>query len=137
MADRTLTLLKGLVAALKADAGVSAITSRVFSQVPQRTSYPYVKIQLQAEDAGVKDLTRQDFRISVQSFAREDGTESAVEIAGNLQSAVFAALDRQEASVTMDSGELTYLQFEGGLDLFEEDDGKTYQSVLFFKAITE
>lgn len=129
--------MKGLIAALKADAGVSGITTRVFSQVPQKTSYPYVRIQLSSEDAGTKSSARQDFRVSVQSIARENGTKSAVELAGDLQAAVFAALDRQEASVTMDSGVLTYLQFDGGQDLFPEDDGKTYQSILFFKAITE
>lgn len=129
--------MKGLIAALKADAGVSAITTRVYSNVPQGAAFPYVKIQLAAEDAGLKDLARQDFRVSVQSFARENGTNSALELAGDLQAAIFASLDRQEGSVTMESGVLTYLQFDGGLDLFLEDDGKTQQSVIFFKAITE
>lgn len=137
MSDRTRPLLKGIIAALKADAGVSAITSRVYSQVPQRASFPYVKVRLSAEDAGTKTAARQEFRVSIQCFARENGTRSSVDVAAALQEACFAALDRQEASVSLDAGTLVMLQYNGSQDLFMENDAKTYQSVMFLKAITE
>lgn len=137
MSDRTVPLAKGLIAALKADAGVSAITDKIYTKVPQGADFPYVKLRFAAEDAGTKDAFRQEFRVSVQCFARENGTESAVEIAADLMAACITALDRQEASVTMTAGTLVMLQYDGGQDLFVENDGKTYQSIAFFKAETE
>jgi hypothetical protein len=132
MADTTAVILSAVVARLKA---VSAVTNlvdqRIYSRVPQKTAFPYIQVAITSEPFAANDFSDMAHTVRLQCFGR-DGT--VVETI-NVRSAVFDALDRQEANMTLSSGNLVLFQYSGVSAQFVEDDGKTTQAAIEFTAI--
>lgn len=132
MADTALPVVKAVIAALKAAAPVAAIVAqRVYSDVPQAATFPYVAVSVQSEPFAANDFSGQSHSLRVQSFSRKATIEEALTI----RAAVMAALDRQESALTLDTGTLVKCEYSGLSDAFIEDDGKTWQSVIEFEVV--
>lgn len=132
MSDSALPLIKGVVARLKAVSDVTDIVStRIYTRVPQKATYPYINIRINSEPFAAKDFSDMRHRVTVQAFSRKKTFVEALQV----RAAVQDALDRQEANVTVALHSLVLLQHDGTADVFLEDDGKTWQSVIEFDAV--
>lgn len=126
MADTALSVIKGVIAALKATGAVTAIVGqRIYTDVPQGATFPYLLVSVQSEPFAANDFSGQTHTVRLQSFSREAGAQQALAI----RKAALDALDRQEASITLDEGTLVKCEYSGLSDSFIEDDGKTWQAV--------
>lgn len=133
MADYAPQLIKAVVATLKADAGVvELVGTAVFTDVPQRQEFPYLRVSSTSEPFAANDFSGQQHTVRVQCFSRKAGIKECLLV----RAAVMAALDRQEGSILLDAGTLIKCEYTGVADAFIEDDGKTWQSVIEFDVIT-
>ena len=131
MADSGLVLIKGIVARLKSFTTLTNIVGQnIYTKVPENTAFPYVKINATAEPWAAFEFSDMKHRLRVHGFSR-----SSVEQVLEIRESIFNALDRQEANVTLDSGNLVRLEFSGLADAFVEEDGKTWQSVVEFDIV--
>lgn len=129
MADSSLPVIKAVIAALKASPALSGlIEARVFSDVPQGAAFPYCVVSCSSTPFAGQDFSGQTHNVRVQSFSRRPSAQECLAAQG----AVFAALDRKEQSLTLDSGQPVYCHFLMSDRPFQEDDGKTWQSVIEF-----
>ena len=85
-------------------------------------------MELSSEPFSTKDSSDQLHNITVHAFSLSPSPTQAIDIIKT----VFDALDRQESSFTLDSGNLVYSQFAGTNDIFKEPDGKTWHGVINF-----
>jgi hypothetical protein len=132
MTDTFLPLLKAVVAALKADSTIAGLVgARVYSNVPQNETFPYVLVSISTEDFSAKDFTGMDHTIQINSYGRERSPN----VVGQIKAACYALLNRQESALTLDTGTLSILQFNGVSDAFKDPDGITWESVIRFQAI--
>jgi len=114
------------IAALKADASVAELVgTRVYTDVPQATGFPYLVVSVQSEPFAANDFSGQSHQLRVQSFSRLPGAKQALEI----RKAALHALDRHEEVLTLEEGSLVKCEYSGLSDCFIEDDGKTWQAV--------
>lgn len=126
MADTAAAVIKAVITALKADAGVAALVSdRVFTDVKQATAFPYLTVRVSSEPFASGSFSGQVHTVTLQSFSRKQTIEEALAI----RKATLDALDRHEEKLTLDEGTLVYCQYSGFSDAFIEDDGKTWQAV--------
>lgn len=130
MADTTLPVLKAVIALLKGIPAISSIVgSKVYTDVPQKTAFPYLVVSCQSQPFAANDFSGQQHAVRVQSFSRSASISQCLQ----LRALVMDALDRQESALSLESGGLILSQYEGFADAFIEDDGKTWQSVIEFK----
>jgi len=123
-------LVKGIVARLKGFAGVtSLVAQRTYFDVPQGTTFPYLSLETSGEEAYSKTSRDTQYQIVVNSWSREKSPEETLQILA----AVKSALDRQESSITIDSGTLVMLQFVSE-DCFKDPDGVTWHGVSIYNA---
>ena len=129
MADTTLYALKGIIARLKAYAALTAITStRIYTNTPQQTIFPYVVVEISSSRYSTKDSIGMLHELTIHGFSRDDSLNEVDSIAQK----VFTALNENETSVTLDSGSLIRLEYNGLRDTFKEADGMTWHSVITF-----
>lgn len=127
-------LTKGIIARLNAVTAVTDLVSaRIYTFVPQQQTFPYIKVSMDAEPFADKTESDSQHNVRVQAWSRKATAEEALD----LKEAIFNALDRQEANITLDSGTLVRLQYDGTSDIFVEGDGKTTQVVIEFKAVID
>lgn len=132
MSDSYKPLLKGIIAALLADGTISGIVgARVYSDVPQNDTFPYVIVSIQSGPFDTKTSVGMTHTVQVSCFSREDSPSQA----GDLCAAVYSALNRNEGGITLDSGNLTRLNFSGVGFVGKEPDGVTWQGTRQFEAI--
>ena len=132
MADSTLIVLKGVIAKLLATTGLTAITStRVYSDVPEPTAFPYALVEIGSEPWAQDDGSHMSHKITVHGFSRKNSPSEAVNIAAQ----VYDALDRQEAAISVDSGNILQCVFDGVKTTFKDNDGITWHSVIEFNLI--
>lgn len=130
MADTALSVIEATVAALKATAAVTTIVGqRIYTDVPQKTDFPYVVVSVQSEPFAANDFSGQAHQLRIQAFSRKAGIKEALQI----RKAAVDALDRQEASLSVPG--LVKCEYAGLSDAFIEDDGKTWQSVAELEVI--
>lgn len=129
MADQYLSLLKGVIARLKAQNVVAG--DRVYTDIPERETFPYVFVQISQEPNSTKGSSDFEYTIQCQAFDRQKDPESVAQIRQN----IYDALDRQPEQVTLDSGSLDLLQVNGTSDIVKEPDGVVWQSLIQFYAI--
>lgn len=126
MADTAAAVIKAVISALKVDAGVTALVeSRVFTDVKQATSFPYLTVRVSSEPFASSSFSGQAHTVTLQSFSRKQTIEEALAI----RKAALDALDRHEEKLELDEGTVVYCQYSGFSDAFIEDDGKTWQGV--------
>lgn len=135
MADYALALQKGLVAALKADAGVAALVAgRIYDEPPQTVVFPYIRlggIEPRPVRTDARAAARVAFSIEVHSRPNA-GRVEVTRIAG----AVRGALDEQEASVTVDGHEVVRLQWMTQTAA-RASDGQSYLAIVAFEVLLD
>ena len=126
VADTALPVIKGVIAALKAAGAVVAlVVDRVYSDVPQGATFPYIQVSIQSEPFAANDFSGQQHTVQIQTFSRKASKAEALQV----RAAALNALDRNEAAISLDSGTLVKCEYSGVSDAFIEDDGKTWQAV--------
>lgn len=132
MADTHRPLMKAIIAKLLANTSVSGlVSSRVYSNVPQNTTFPYIRVSIDSAPYDSKDTTGMDHTVTVQIFSRNGSSDQAAQI----RSAVYNVLHRTESSFTLDSGNLFILQYTGVGFVEQEPDGTTWQGLAQFRAV--
>ena len=72
-----------------------------------------------------------EHKITVHGFSRKNSPSEAMSIAAS----VFAALDRQESGISVDSGNMLLCDFSGVKTTFKDPDGITWHSATEFRLI--
>lgn len=132
MSDTYRPLLKGVIAAMKADGAISALVgTRIYSDVPQNSDFPYAVVSISSDDFSAKDFSGMAHTIQINSHGRENSPD----IVGQIRSACYDLLHRQESALTLDTGTVSILQFSGVSDVFKDPDGITWDAVIRFLAV--
>lgn len=130
MSDTAKAALKAVVSRLLGLAPITSLVSnRVFSHVPQNTTFPYITVRIESEPELTFNKSNMIHRLRIQAFSQQPTLKEALD----LREAIYNALHRQQGALTLDAGSCTYVQFSGLADAFIEDDGKTYQSIIEFE----
>lgn len=131
MTDTYLPMIKAIIAALKADSTISGtVGSRVYSNVPQNATYPFIVVRLQSNPFDTKTDTGMSHIIDVSAYSRKDSPLEA----GTLRSAIYDILNRGESNLTLDSGNLSSMLYSGVGDVLKEPDGITWKGFSRFTA---
>ena len=132
MSDSSLVILKAIMTKLLATAGLTSITStRIYTDVPEPTAFPYAVVELETQPWATDDSSDMEHKITIHGFSRNNSPSEAINIA--LQ--CFNSLDRQEDSISVDSGTMVLCMFDGVKTNFKEPDGITWHSVIEFRII--
>lgn len=130
-----LALQAGLVAALKADTGVSALVgTRVYDEPPQMVTRPYVRIGgIEPRPVRTTCGSAADVAFSIEVYSRPNsGRVEATRIA----EAVVAALDENEAGVTVSGHTLVKLHWIGQT-VGRDEDGQSYTAIVAFDTLID
>lgn len=134
MSDSALPLLVAVEAKLKTNSIIQQLASgRVYGAAPPNPDYPFVVISCDSQPFMADDVTGMDHRLRVQAFAREKKPATVLA----LRAAAYAELNRQEVAIDLPDHNLIVLEHEGLATAFPEGDGRTYQSVIEFKALIQ
>ena len=93
MADTALESIKGIINRLNAVTAVTTLlggAGNVYTDVPQKKSFPYVVISIDSDDWSTKSSSDMQHTVRIQSFSRDKGVKEPLEIRG----AIVDALDR-------------------------------------------
>lgn len=132
MADSYSVLMKGVIARLKAYSALTAITStRIYSQVPQNATTPYVQVSITSSPYDGVGFTGMEHEIQVQGFSRKPTPDEAADI----RAAVYDALNRAESNVALDTGTVRHIHYTGIGFVDREPDGVTWQSLIRFRCV--
>lgn len=134
MADGyALSLQSAVVAALKADAGVSALVGgRVYGTPPQSAVRPFVGVGgfiPRPVRSSCGAAARVEFSIEASSRSVSSGTEAT-----RCAEAVVAALD--DAPLSLSGFALVYLHWQGQ-DVTRDKDGTGHTAVILFEALLD
>jgi hypothetical protein len=131
--DSALDLYPAVVNLLKAQPDIAALVgARVYGAPPAKgfpLVYPYMVVTGTGVPFASDSFSGIEHTLRIQSFARENKPATVLV----LRKKAFAAIDRQEASIAVPG--LVLMQFDGMADAFPEPDGRTYQSLIEFKAL--
>lgn len=134
MADSFKPILKGIIAALKANGTISAIVgTRVYSNVPQNATFPYMTVRISSQPFDSKEDTGMIHTVEVNGYSRKDSPAEA----GDMRAGAYNLLNRGESNITLDSGTLVSMLYSGLGDVLLEPDGITYRSIIRFTAIVD
>ena len=132
MAESSLSVLKGVIARLKAVTAVTDIVgTRIYTSAPQKATFPYVSIRMSSESYSTKSNSGMQHEITIQGFSRKQSLKEALQI----KEAIYDALNRQESNITVVGNNLVLFQAEGVNETLREPDGVTWQSVIQFNSI--
>lgn len=131
MKDPALAVQKAVVAALRANAAVSAIVgARVFDQPPQGAEFPYVELgDIQTIGRPTDRLLPSEVYVTLHTWSRAVGKVETRRVMG----AIRDALD--EAALALEGHALDVLQYETG-HATDDPDGLTKHGVMTFRALT-
>ena len=115
-----------LVQALLADPTIAGIVGdRVYDDVPQNTTYPYIVVSDSPwTDGGTDADFGQDYNININCYSQYAGRKEAKEI----NAAVYTLLHLEEIVLNLSSGYAANLRAASGR-AFPLSDGETYQGV--------
>lgn len=130
-----LDLYESIIARLKANSAlITSLAGRIYSHVPQNVSYPFARVELTAEPSFTKGDNRSyRYTCRVQIWLQQQSPA----LLGQLVAAVKEVLDRQEAELIIDSGQVVYCNQSGAQTVFVEPDGKTWQGVIEFSLLVD
>lgn len=132
MSDTYLSLMKGVIAQLKGKTAVTNLVgTRIYSNVPKKETFPYVLISITSSDFSTKTFSGMDHTIQLNIYSRKPSVKQA----GDIRKACYDALHRKESEITLDTGSLAILQFNGLGDIFKDTDGVTIEAVSQFRAV--
>ena len=126
--DSSKATLKSIIAKLLATTAITSLVStRIYSYIPQNTTYPYIRVGIESEQDFSFNETDFTHKIRVQTFSQTNTPKEAMDT----REAIFNALNR--ATLTLDSPFVSNgLQVSTLFNCFQEDDGKTWQSIIEF-----
>lgn len=132
MADRVVEVQKAIVAALKADAGVSALVgARVYDRPPQSVVYPYVRIgQTFTAPFDAQELRGSEIIMPIHCWV--DGPRPVD--ARRLAAAVEKAL--HWVDLTLDAGVAVFIRWSSTREQADPDDVRR-QAIVDFEIITD
>lgn len=130
--DAATNILAAVNIRLKGFSGLTDITDRIFSGVPQQTQFPYVNASIMSQPFAANDFSGQQHTLRIQAHSQSGSMKEALDI----REQVFAALDRQEEQLTISGVALVKCEYSGFADCFIEDDGRTWQSIIEFTLLT-
>ena len=103
MADTALPVIEAIIATLKAKASITSLAgSRIYTDVPQEASFPYIVVSIQSEPFAANDFSGQSHAVRVQAFSRSASIQECLTLRG----LVVDALDRREESIALGTGTL-------------------------------
>ena len=103
--------------------------NKIFDDVPQGTSYPYVVIgEETAIDAGAKDTDAQEFTLTIHIWSRYKGRKQTKEIAERIYTLLH------NVAISVSSASLVNIRNEF-FTILVDDDGLTRHGVMRFRAV--
>lgn len=131
MADSTLPAQAAIVAALKADAGVTALVgARVYDRAPDDVAFPYVSLGPEsAQPFEAQLLDGWDMSLQIDTWSRKTGRVECRQI----MAAIYAALHGAALAVSGHALVMVVLQLQTTMD---DPDGVTVHGVQRFTVIT-
>ncbi|MGO7756818.1 DUF3168 domain-containing protein [Rhizobium ruizarguesonis] len=103
MVDSAASVIKAAVAALKANTAVTTLVAgRVFSDVPEAATFPYIVLSIQSQPFAANDFSGQSHTLKIQTFSRDKTIGGALLV----RAAALTALDRNESALVLDAGTL-------------------------------
>jgi len=134
MSDSYKSVLKAIITALKADATISGIVgSRVYTNVPQNATFPYMVVAIQSLPFDTKTDNGMSHTIDISGYSRKNSPAQAAD----LRSAAYDIMHKGESNLTLDSGNLSSMLYSGIGNVLKEPDGVTWKSLLRFNAIVD
>ena len=125
MSDTYLPLIKAVIARLKATSAVTSIVGqRIYTDVPQKETFPYIVITAESADYSAKDFSGMEHTLEIHGFSR---SKTPLE-AGNIRSESYDVINRNESGLTLDNGSMTNVYYQTGA-IFKEPDGVTWHSL--------
>lgn len=136
MADGyALATQKALIAALKANAGVTALVGqRIYDEPPTGVTYPYIHIS-SIEPAPWDTTCTEGATVQIGLQAHSRATQGRVE-ATRVAEAVKAALHRRETDITMTEFTLVEMIFQTFV-ADRDPEGRGFTSRMAFQALLE
>lgn len=132
MTEITIPFLTGIIERLESVSGVTDIVGqRIYTDVPDTPTFPFIMVEVSNRPYDGKDFTGQEYRLIVHGFTRKEADPHQCL---SIRSAVYNALNRQEDNVSISGGNLIYLAQDGLSDIFREEDGATWHSLIEFRA---
>lgn len=120
--DRSVDILRAVIARLETDLG----TTRIYTRVPDKETFPYLVIELTAEEEFTFSDAEYIYALRVRAFSKEKTPLEAIQLRSN----VFNSLNRQK--VMLDSGAIIE-SVSTNIDLLLEPDHKVFQSFIDFE----
>ena len=134
MPDSTLPGLKGIMTRLLAYTDLTDLVgTKIYTNVPQQTAFPYIYVELTSSDWSQKDDTNLEHKIRAHVYSRNSSPYETM----NISTEVYNALNRQEDNISLDSGDVVLLQYSGIKTTFKEDDGITWHGVTEFNYLID
>jgi len=124
--DSAAALLTAIVSRLSGVCG-----GRVYGAPQPNATYPYAMVTAQSEPFSADDFSGMSHNIRVQVFSRQKKPGEALAE----RKTAYTALHRQEDAITVTGHTLVSIEQDGVADCFIEDDGKTWQAIMEFKAV--
>lgn len=135
MADTFKPLMKAIIAKLAANTSIMAYVgsapARIYANVPQNTTFPYIRVNISSVAFDSATTTGMEHSVTVQAFSRKSSDEEAAAI----RAAVYNVLHRAESGLTLDNGTVFNINYDGVGFVEQEPDGKTWQSLAQFRAV--
>jgi len=136
MADSTNETIKGIITRISAQ--VSDLGSRVYSDPPQDSTFPYAVVTIGSNPYEAKGITDMEHIVRCQVFARGNGTtKGGRREAVDIRSDIYTALNRQEANITITGFTLVSIMVAPLIDAFKDQSGKTWQGVIEFRTVVQ
>ncbi|MCB1713002.1 MAG: DUF3168 domain-containing protein [Candidatus Riesia sp.] len=134
MSYRATPLLKGIIARLAAVSAVTDIVgTRIYSSVPDNPTFPYLTISINATENKTKNTSKFIYELYIQSYSRKPSQKQTHDI----HAAIHAALDRQEAAISLDAGDMVSLEHQSTIGIVRDPDGVTWLQTSTFMAHVE
>lgn len=132
MSDTYASVMKGVIARLKAVSAVTNfVSTRIYSDVPQKETFPYVVVNIDSADYSTKTFNGMEHTIQLNIYSRKKSPKETADIAA----ACYDALHRQESNISLDSGTLSHIHYDGLGSLFKDEDGVTWTGIRGFRAV--
>ena len=135
MADTSGDILYAASAALIADATVQSLVSnpaRVYTKVPQNPTFPYIEVSYKnGGDFSGMDFTGMEHVVVVHCYSRANTLDEVY----SMKKAVYNVLNRNESALSLSSGQLCLMAYNGVGHLGLDQDSVSYLGIAEFKAI--
>jgi len=129
MSDSYLPVLAAVIAALKADATLTAIVpaARIYSDVVDNPTFPFVVVSMASSPFDTKTTSGMTHTCQVSIFSRKTSPQEL----GQARSAVYNVLHKQETSFAGIG--VSDIMFNGTAPTLKESDGQTWHCPMQYR----